>query len=435
MRTVIAILFLVECFHCDERQRITEMIKTDSQFNDDFIDLIQLQDRQWYEQKGDTSLRELTNILNKCGPPEGVSADHADNLRPSDIFFYAEIGYLSRFCKHNITELKNGILDPCDYPASTQSLPSIDKFLRIFNPEIKVIVSPADKRLTAQGSFIVKEIKKHDSWNDKWKLIAIMPGLQDGEAVDRRQVAIEVLAVITELNITLGERTMIVVVRNSGASIWADSANTHKACRKMLDRYKDMANINSDMVWNQVEKITKANFRRELFSVQMLPLLNEASLVNLTEGIMDLSIMGYDCAHFSAKGLSMFHIAVWNSLLTQTSERTHKYRPIVTNPQCTDPQCPFIRTHNNSALCMWAIPKDEHDSRLIEQWIAISALITAIALCILLIIVICCDRGRERILKLDSDGLKPVGADWSSITKFIDEDSYSTLTSHSKVDI
>ncbi|VDD90716.1 unnamed protein product [Enterobius vermicularis] len=134
----------------------------------------------------------------------------------------------------------------------------------------------------------------------------------------------------------------------------------------------------------------------------------------------DLTAIGYDCYHFSSKGLSMFHTAIWNLILTQDSLRSHQFRPHYQPPRCADPLCPFIRTKNNSALCNWNFPKTSRNGLRVEEWIAIGIFATAVTLCAILLIALCCGRGRDQVI---TEALKPVGADWSCITRFIDEDS------------
>ncbi|VDM39350.1 unnamed protein product [Toxocara canis] len=354
MQIVVMFALLVEgVFGNNPVQRIANMLQTDTEFHDQWIHLVEMQDRQWREQAVDFPLEGLSEILTECAPSDDDFRDHADNIRPNDIEVYAEMGHLSRYCNRNSTQLLEGELDPCIQPGYAMELPSLDKFLRIFNSNLTVVESTMESKLSIQREFLVKKFSETDEWNNKWKLIVIMPSLQDGEANELEQPAVEVLETIEELHNVIPNRTLIVVVRTSGTGLWEDASHTHQACRNMLEPFKLYSKFNSPSVWDQVETICESNFQNELFSVQILPLLKDAALINLPDDTMDLSVLGYDCAHFSERGLSLFHINIWNSILTRESERTHSFRPVFTAPQCAGPQCPFFRTHNNSALCLW----------------------------------------------------------------------------------
>lgn len=56
--------------------------------------------------------------------------------------------------------------------------------------------------------------------------------------------------------------------------------------------------------------------------------------------------MGYDCSHFSERGLSLLHLGIWNSLMTRSSERytlpKKKHKPVQISPVQT----------SNSASCL-----------------------------------------------------------------------------------
>lgn len=434
MRTVIILIILVEGIQCDEIFP-TEELLNDKSFFEQFVYLVELQDRQWHERGGDSPLKNLTDLLSDCAPIQGTNVNHTDYIRPNDIGFYAEIGSLSHYCKHNVTELSQGILDPCEHSLSSLNLPSVDKFIKKFNPNLTVIKPPKEGSLNEQGEEIIRRIQEYDDSNERWKLILVMPNILGGVAPTDKELSNEALAVISLLRLlnsnSTMERTMVVMIRNSDRGIWARASLANDACKRILNRYETKREQNFlSGVWKQVERIAKNHFRRDLFSVQTLAFLEDSDLIDpdSSEERVDLSLMGYDCSHFSAIGLSLFHIAIWNSLFTLESDRSEVlYRPQITHPRCADPQCPFIRTENNSNLCIWTPQKVEHDDRRIEQWIALGTLITAVILSAILIIILCCGSGRERIVKVEPEELKPVGADWSCITKFIDEDSYSAI--------
>ncbi|VDK18136.1 unnamed protein product [Anisakis simplex] len=318
-------------------------------------------------------------------------------------------------------------MEPCTQPGYAMELPSLDKFIRVFNENLTVVESTVEAKLKIQRKFLINQFNKTTEWNNKWKLIVILPSLQDGEATETGQAAIEVLETIEELHSVIPNRTIIVVVRASGRGLWEDAIHTHQACRIILEGYQFHSRLNSESIWDQIETICELNYQSDLFSVQILPLLNDAALTNLPDKTMDLSMLGYNCAHLSERGLSLLHINVWNSLLTKQSERTHHFRPRFVLPHCVDPQCPFIRTHNNSALCLWNKQQskgDEARRNNCEQLIALIALLSATVPCIVLMIILCYGRKHYEIkeLKCTRPILKSVGDDWTSI-RFIDEDS------------
>uniref|UniRef100_A0A1I7WYS8 Peptidase_S8 domain-containing protein n=1 Tax=Heterorhabditis bacteriophora TaxID=37862 RepID=A0A1I7WYS8_HETBA len=196
--------------------------------------LISLQALQLKDQSLDFPLSYVMNDVHECPRFTNLSRvdDHPDNLKPSSIAIYADIGHLATYCKTNYTLLKAGILDSCDHHSSTMELPSMDKILRVFNPNLTVVKSnERDDFLPDQARMIAYTIKQSKGYNNIWKLIVIAATIQDGEASETGQTAIEVLDTIEELYKLLPEKTFIVVLRSSGnglASREPDSPNPGK---------------------------------------------------------------------------------------------------------------------------------------------------------------------------------------------------------------
>ncbi|CAD6195044.1 unnamed protein product [Caenorhabditis auriculariae] len=131
----------------------------------------------------------------------------------------------------------------------------------------------------------------------------------------------------------------------------------------------------------------------------------------------DLSVLGYDCAHFSERGLSLLHLAMWNALVTRAPSRLAQYRPSTDPILCPDPKCPFLRTAANSDLCVFA-PLDESYISMMSHVIVIVVLVITIILACLILFCVCNSR---RVSHVSKTPAKAFGASFSSI-KFIDED-------------
>ncbi|VDP09820.1 unnamed protein product [Heligmosomoides polygyrus] len=166
-----------------------------------------------------------------------------------------------------------------------------------------------------------------------------------------------------------------------------------------------------------METIVQKNFRRPLFTAEVLPLMRESSLTNLPEQV-DLSVLGYDCAHFSERGLSLLHIAMWNSLFTKSSDRLREYRPMALPLLCPDFRCPFLRTVSNSGFCVWKQPQVAEESSIYPKLITICVLMFCLLLAAMVLFFVCRNPRRTDDIKKP---VKSFGASFSSI-KFIDED-------------
>lgn len=401
----------------DSLLRIEERLTTNKEFYDSWMDLVSLQAQQLEEQLVDYPMNYILDDIEKCGRSRGKPQDSAEALRLEDIGIYAEMGHISTYCASNLTLLKEGMLDSCAHRASSMSLPSMDKMLRIRSPNLTVITAnERDELLSEQARHLAEVIKQNPNHSSIWKMILIIPSIQDGEASETGQTAVEVLSSIEELNRLLPQKTFIVVVRSSGSGIWRDASHSHKACRSMLQRWRIHNKYNYNSVWDQVDMIVEKNFIGSNFTVEILPLMRDAALVNLPSEV-DLSPLGYDCAHFSERGLSLLHLSIWNALMTRSAERTHQYRPQTTPVVCPDPRCPYIRTAANSAYCIWTAEEAAPES-IAPRLIVIAVLLLAILLALIVLFFAC---RRPRRTKDFKKPIKAFGSSFSSI-KFIDED-------------
>uniref|UniRef100_A0A158PC46 SGNH domain-containing protein n=1 Tax=Angiostrongylus cantonensis TaxID=6313 RepID=A0A158PC46_ANGCA len=356
--------------------------------------------------------------LNSCiRVPPTDSEDTADSLRPTSVSIYADIGHMTTYCKSNLTLLQADILDSCDHRSSSMELPSLDKMLKIFNPEMVVVNNnKRDDSLADQARAVASQIQQTEGYENIWKLIVIAASIQDGQASESRQTAVEVLGAIQELHRLLTLKTFIVVIRTSGDGIWSNASHSNKACQRILNEWKSHSRYNSISVWDQMEIIVQNNFREPNFTVEVFPLLRESTLSTVL-GEMDLSVLGYDCAHFSERGLSLLHTAIWNSFFIKNSNRQREYRPLASPLLCPDFRCPFFRTLTNSGLCIWNPLKDSEPSMYTQLITACVVLLSILLMIAVLFFIFRKPRRTDDIKK----PVKAFGASLSSL-KFIDED-------------
>ncbi|KJH53764.1 hypothetical protein DICVIV_00193 [Dictyocaulus viviparus] len=333
-----------------DRTHIEDKLSTNKEFYEHWMQLISLQADQLEQQNQDYPLSLIS--LKSCTPILMTnSEDTANSLRPSSISIYADIGHMSFYCKSNVTLLRAGILDSCDHQSSSMNFPSLNKMLRIFNPDLIVVDSnKRDDSLVDQARQISSSVWKIEGYEN------------DGQASETRQTAVEILDAVEEFHKLLPQKTFIVVIRTSGSGIWSDANRSHKvlahtvtsvkACKEILSLWKSHSHYNSISVWDQMEAIVRKNFQKPNFTVEVFPLLRQSTLSDLLDE-MDFSVLGYDCAHFSERGLSLLHTAIWNSFFTKNNERLREYRPLASPLLCPDFRCPFLRTATNSEFCIW----------------------------------------------------------------------------------
>ncbi|KHJ86119.1 hypothetical protein OESDEN_14139 [Oesophagostomum dentatum] len=83
-------------------------------------------------------------------------------------------------------------------------------------------------------------------------LLSSSATIQDGDASETRQTAIEVLGAVEEFHRLLPVRIFEAFIRSSGKGIGVDESHSHKACLDMLSRWKSYTRFNSNSVWDQV---------------------------------------------------------------------------------------------------------------------------------------------------------------------------------------
>ncbi|CAB3396611.1 unnamed protein product [Caenorhabditis bovis] len=382
------------------------------------MQLISLQNEQLNEQENDYPLDYVIKDLTTCPVYHTQSPKDANYLEPHSVKFYAELGQLSSFCPSNYTLLKNGILGSCHQRSSTMKLPSLHQILKTRGANLTIIESNSlDESLADQARDIGEAISRYPDYENSWKMIIILATIQDGTASETGQTAVEVLAAIEELGKILPKKTFIVVLRTSGSGIWRDASHQSAACKNQLAQWKVHNKFNYNSVWDQVEVIVQKNYRKPNFNVEVLPLLKDPALTNLPEEV-DLSVLGYDCAHFSERGLSLLHLAIWNSLVTRNPIRRSQFRPSADPILCPDPKCPFFRTPANSDMCIWMEDKKFSAPSYASHLIVVTILFVAILLACMILWFVCHSR---RISNEKKAPVKAFGDSISSI-KFIDED-------------
>ncbi|PIO73420.1 hypothetical protein TELCIR_04611 [Teladorsagia circumcincta] len=93
--------------------------------------------------------------------------------------------------------------------------------------QLSTIVPSSEEAGKATLRTIAESIQEFEGYENVWKLILIAATIQDGEASESRQTAVEVLEAIEELRNRLPVRTFIVVLRTSGNGIWSDATHSH----------------------------------------------------------------------------------------------------------------------------------------------------------------------------------------------------------------
>ncbi|CAI2354818.1 unnamed protein product [Caenorhabditis sp. 36 PRJEB53466] len=405
--------------HDDFLTRTEEKLTTDRDFYDQWMELITLQHSQLEEQQTDYPLDYVMKDLGSCGPKKlAVPAlDDVHHLRADSVRFYSELGQLSSYCPSNYTHLQKGILGPCNLRSSVMSLPSLPAMLELRGAQLdKIENNQLDESLADQARDIGEHIRKVPGYEEKWKMIVILATIQDGKASETGQTAVEVLAAIEELGKLVPEKTFVVVLRTSGSGIWRDASHQSLACRSQLAQWKVHNKFNYNSVWDQVEIIVEKNYRKPRFHVEVLPLLKDPALNSLPDGV-DLSVLGYDCAHFSERGLSLLHLSIWNALFTRNAARESQYRPTAAPILCPDPTCPFFRTPSNSDMCIWTGTMPDDEFYWVDYLIFVGVWVLVMVLLVMIFYCICVTRR----VAAEKTATKAFGASFSSI-KFIDED-------------
>uniref|UniRef100_A0A914CTE0 Uncharacterized protein n=1 Tax=Acrobeloides nanus TaxID=290746 RepID=A0A914CTE0_9BILA len=232
----------------------------------------------------------LYGNLKKCGRYNFGGETLSNNLQPSEIQIYAEIGNLATFCRNELTlpALYNETFNLNEVvaefsPMCLQSMesdsqqPSLSKILRILSSNFEVVESKQrHKSLQVWTKHIVQKIHKIDRFLEKWKLIIIAPGIYDlepGESAHR--VVHDVLQSLQIIHHRLPEKTFVIILRNAKRQFWKALAKNFVFCEKILSLWPNHEG-KSDEVWDVLEERVKKNYRSETFYVDVLPFLEDA---------------------------------------------------------------------------------------------------------------------------------------------------------------
>ena len=157
-------------------------------------DFAELQKLQSVEVNRDFPVDDrLYSSLKKCGHFEVLGSRMTENLQPSDIEIYSEIGHLTTFCRvdlalasqvSNLTNLnmneiitifKKNCLESMQIKSNN---PTIPKILAVMGANLRVIESNVvHKSLAAWTKSVIHMIERVENYHHKWKFIVIAPGL------------------------------------------------------------------------------------------------------------------------------------------------------------------------------------------------------------------------------------------------------------------
>jgi hypothetical protein len=84
------------------------------------------------------------------------------------------------------------------------------------------------------------------------------------------------------------------------------------------------------------------------FEVTIHRFLDKADIPRFANGATDLSYLSKDCFHFSQKGHALAANALWNSIITEESERLRYVKREFEEFKCPTAQKPFLITSKNS---------------------------------------------------------------------------------------
>ena len=182
----ILLLLYINAVYCKKKVvELDPLYESWKQFTD-------LQGNQSVEFNRDFPLDDrLYSNLKKCGNFEIPGSRMTDNIQPSDIKIYAEIGHLLTFCRIDLIlpsnsnetlELKEVVeyfKKNCLQSTQTKTKnPTLPKILDFMGADLQVVESNVQhKNLQAWTRHIVHLIQRIKGYQDKWKLIVIGPGL------------------------------------------------------------------------------------------------------------------------------------------------------------------------------------------------------------------------------------------------------------------
>lgn len=91
----------------------------------------------------------------------------------------------------------------------------------------------------------------------------------------------------------------------------------------------------------------RAEFHRKDFTVVFQPFgLNATVFIN--NQVPDISIMAFDCIHFSQKGSAVAANALWNNMMQSEPNKTMGFKRLFEEFECPTDDNPYLRTYFNS---------------------------------------------------------------------------------------
>lgn len=91
----------------------------------------------------------------------------------------------------------------------------------------------------------------------------------------------------------------------------------------------------------------RAEFHRNDFTVVFQPFSVNAT-VFIDNQVPDISIMAYDCIHFSQKGHAVAANALWNNMMQTEPNKKIGLKPLFEEFECPTEDNPYLRTYFNS---------------------------------------------------------------------------------------
>ncbi|KAI6199179.1 hypothetical protein M3Y96_00598900 [Aphelenchoides besseyi] len=343
----------------------------------------------------------LYSSLKHCG------VEHTSGSLPSthtvairDVEIYSEIGSQSTFCRPGVSLVKN-LNDTLELEAAAQIFrsqclnsmetqsrnPTLAKIFKQMGANIEIFESNLvhHKNLQSWTRQIVRAISRTANFENRWKMILLMPGLFDVKVNGHfHTLTADILQSLQIINSHLPTKTIVLLVKNAEVSIQRDIARSFLFCEKMLTLWNiDIPRTSAN--WHTLEERIKQNYQTEMFYVHLIELTDGATPV-IFNSTPDISILDSDCIHFSKRGVSLLHIGLYNWIAQPIKQVI--WRPLVRPLFCLRPDCPFIATKENSRFCPTTRRMEKNEIKGISLfWLL--ALITVSLYLIILIYSLC----------------------------------------------
>uniref|UniRef100_A0A0K0DVY2 PRESAN domain-containing protein n=2 Tax=Strongyloides stercoralis TaxID=6248 RepID=A0A0K0DVY2_STRER len=400
LRNIILFLFIlpiVSSLNDDDVNQSTPLI------NENFINIYKYHYQLAME--GNVLDERMISHFNKC---KYVNIDEnvqyygdASYLSPNQIDIYSEIGSLSNYIPQKLTESffdipldnLNEFLQTTEY----SKYPTFKDFIEGFKKNThydeefhKVIINHIElgnTNLLKWTKTVVERIKEIPNYYDKWKFILITPTVQDiipkynkiykfnnnttKTKILHNNLVPTLYETLSYIKRTLPIKTFIVILKNEDMGIWRMYKDFYKYCQFATkdwflneDMTKNCSNCDNNYnkwTWQVFQRNITKYFNTKYFNVNIINLLdNFVPLIiktNQTKGEWaDLSFISIDCKHLSDIGISIFHTAIWNWLISprQTKYESRSFfKPTVQVLRCPLPSCPFMVTDNNFNFCKY----------------------------------------------------------------------------------